>query len=62
MSFIPFNIESTVMLKYVIEKRGPMGLFLLCIVSLGSFSCVCWVFIKYIPDIFENLFEKISEG
>lgn len=50
------------MLKYVLEKRGPMGLFLLCIVSLGSFSCVCWVFVKYIPDIFENLFEKISES
>ena len=50
------------MLKYVIEKRGPVGLFLLCIVSLGSFSYVCWMFVEYMPDIFENLFEKIIEG
>lgn len=49
------------MLKYVIDKRGPVGQFLSCIVSLASFSYVCWVFLKYMPDIFENLFKKRSE-
>lgn len=40
---IPFNIESTVMLKHVTDKRDSVGLFLLCIVSFGSFSYVYWV-------------------
>lgn len=51
LSFILFNIESTVMLKHIIDKRGPVGQFLSCIVSLASFSYVCWVFLKYMPGI-----------
>lgn len=62
LSFILFNIESTVMVKYVIDKRGPVGQFLSCIVSLASFSYVCWVFLKYMPDIFENLFKEVNAG
>ena len=50
------------MLKYVIDKRGPVGQFLSCIVSLASFSYVCWVFLKYMPDIFENLFKEVNAG
>ena len=61
LSFIFFNIESTAVLKYVIDKRGPVGQFLSCIVSLAAFSYVCWVFLKYMPDIFENLFKKRNE-
>ena len=38
-----------------------MDQFLSCIVSLAAFSYVCWVFLKYMPDIFENLFKKRNE-
>lgn len=35
------HIESTVYVKY--DKRGPVGLFLLHIISLGAFSYMCCV-------------------
>lgn len=60
LSFILFNIESTVMLKYVIDKRGLMGQFLSCIVSLASFSYVL-VFLKYMPDMLKIYLKKRSE-
>lgn len=40
------------------DKRSPVGLLLLCVVSLGSFSYVCWlIFLKYILDVFVKLIE-----
>jgi hypothetical protein len=44
------------MLKYVTDKRNPMGLFLLFIlVFFFFFTFMSWIFKKIVPDtVFEN--------